>query len=79
MQICNTNHEPLRAFVLIFSSLSVWGVMKKKPLVTVRQAHSCKAQSATTPVESASSQEHWITAVTAFQNSDLVASGTENT
>ena len=61
-----------------FSSLSVWGVMKKKPLVTVRQAHCGNNLSDDASAHATASQEHWITAVAAFQNSDLVASGMED-
>ena len=47
-----------------YSSISLWGVLKKKPLVTVKNAHVC-----------GEGKQNWITAVTALQNTDLVASG----
>ena len=47
-----------------YSSISLWGVLKKKPLLTVKNAHT-----------GGDGKENWITAVTALQNTDLVASG----
>ena len=51
------------------SSLALWTVMKKKPLVKVANAHS------TTQDGSTSVHESWVTAVASLQQSDLVASG----
>lgn len=48
-------------------SVCLWSVMKKKPLLTIRDAH---------PIESGT--KPWITAVTALTNSDLVATGSSN-
>lgn len=45
-------------------SLSLWGVLKKKPLVTVRWAHP-----------GGDGSDCWVTAVAALQHTDLVASG----
>ena len=56
----------------ICSSLAVWGVNKKKPLVTYASAH-------TGPEEEPQLGENWITAVASLQHTDLVASGTWHT
>ena len=51
-----------------FSSLSLWSVMKKKPLLTYKNAHHSEGSEL-------SVEENWITAVTALHNTDLIASG----
>ena len=48
----------------------MWKTLKKKPLVTIQNAHSAKG-----PNSSCGDGENWITAVAALINSDLVASG----
>lgn len=48
------------------SSLCLWGVLRKKPLVTVKNAHG-----QTTRI----GDENWISSVAALQYTDLVASG----
>ena len=45
--------------------------MKKKPLYTLRNAHHREG------METPTSDENWITAVTALHNTDLIASGTD--
>ncbi|XP_061905103.1 U3 small nucleolar RNA-interacting protein 2 isoform X1 [Entelurus aequoreus] len=49
-------------------SVSIWNVNKKKPLSTVKQAHGCRG-------DAGLEQPHWVAAVAALQNSDVVASG----
>ncbi|KAM9408729.1 U3 small nucleolar RNA-interacting protein 2 isoform 1-T1 [Pholidichthys leucotaenia] len=49
-------------------SVSLWGVNKKKPLCTVKQAHGCHG-------DAGLEQPHWVASVAALQNSDTVASG----
>ena len=46
------------------SSIALWAMVKKKPLV--KRAHSSEEEGV---------GEGWVTAVAAFPNSDLVASG----
>ena len=52
-----------------FSSLSLWGLKKKKPLVTVKPAHS------SADGQLSSDAESWITCVTSLQYTDRIASG----
>lgn len=52
-------------------SIAVWSVGKKKPLVTVKQAHGCHG-------DGGLEQPYWISSVAALQNSDTVASGSNN-
>lgn len=54
------------------NSLSLWGVMKKKPLFTLKNAHGCQAVEGS---QGQSQEENWITAVAAYHSTDLVASG----
>ncbi|XP_007551135.1 U3 small nucleolar RNA-interacting protein 2 isoform X1 [Poecilia formosa] len=49
-------------------SVSLWGVNKKKPLGTVKQAHGCHG-------DAGLEQPHWVSSVAALHNSDTVASG----
>ncbi|XP_054639580.1 U3 small nucleolar RNA-interacting protein 2 isoform X1 [Dunckerocampus dactyliophorus] len=49
-------------------SVCLWSVNKKKPLCTVKQAHGCHG-------DAGLEQPHWVAAVAALQNSDVVASG----
>ncbi|XP_005094160.1 U3 small nucleolar RNA-interacting protein 2 isoform X2 [Aplysia californica] len=51
------------------SSLCLWSVLKKKPLVTRQHAHGTPA---------GQNSEDWISAVAALQYSDLVASGSKD-
>lgn len=53
-----------------YSSISIWSLMKKKPLVTVKNAHHGQDQNG-----NSSTQTNWITCVAALHNTDLVASG----
>ncbi len=50
-------------------SLSIWNIHKKKPLVTIRNAHKIEKP------ELSDCKESWVTSVAAVRNSDLVASG----
>lgn len=47
-------------------SVSIWGTLKKKPLCNVSNAHG---------INNDNGQPHWISAVGALANSDLVVSG----
>lgn len=49
-------------------SLSIWNIHKKKPLVTIRNAHKIEKP------ELSDCKESWVTSVAAVRNSDLVAS-----
>ncbi|XP_051528626.1 U3 small nucleolar RNA-interacting protein 2-like isoform X1 [Myxocyprinus asiaticus] len=49
-------------------SVSIWTVNKKKPVITVKQAHSSHGN---TGLE----QPYWVSSVAALHNSDTVASG----
>ncbi|GAB6029635.1 hypothetical protein CHUAL_005372 [Chamberlinius hualienensis] len=50
-------------------TIALWGTMKKKPLSFVRNAHG---------IEETSGLANWIISVAALQNSDLVASGSND-
>uniref|UniRef100_A0A3Q4BJN7 U3 small nucleolar RNA-interacting protein 2 n=1 Tax=Mola mola TaxID=94237 RepID=A0A3Q4BJN7_MOLML len=52
-------------------SVCLWSVNKKKPLSTVKQAHGCHGNAGL-------EQPHWVASVAALQNSDTVASGSQN-
>ncbi|XP_057702868.1 U3 small nucleolar RNA-interacting protein 2 isoform X2 [Corythoichthys intestinalis] len=52
-------------------SVCLWSVNKKKPLSTVKQAHGCHGNVGL-------EQPHWVAAVAALQNTDVVASGSSN-
>uniref|UniRef100_UPI00398F3DFB U3 small nucleolar RNA-interacting protein 2 isoform X1 n=1 Tax=Pristiophorus japonicus TaxID=55135 RepID=UPI00398F3DFB len=52
-------------------SLALWTVTKKKPLVTVRTTHGIRG-------DPGIQQPNWITSVAALLNSDLIASGSQN-
>uniref|UniRef100_A0AAY4E2W9 U3 small nucleolar RNA-interacting protein 2 n=1 Tax=Denticeps clupeoides TaxID=299321 RepID=A0AAY4E2W9_9TELE len=54
-----------------FSSVSLWTVNKKKPLVTVKQAHGSHG-------DVGLEQPYWVSSVAALHNSDTVASGSHN-
>ena len=54
---------------LFCSSIALWAVVKKKPLV--KRAHSSEEEGE----KGEGVGEGWVTAVAAFPNSDLVASG----
>ncbi|XP_059153379.1 U3 small nucleolar RNA-interacting protein 2-like isoform X2 [Physella acuta] len=51
------------------NSVSLWSVLKKKPLTTVKNAHGLTL---------GVGDQHWITSVAALQYSDLVASGSKD-
>lgn len=51
-------------------SLSLWSLLKKKPIITCPNAHSNS--------QTAASADNWITAVAALPNSDLVVSGSKD-
>jgi len=55
----------------IFSSIALWSILKKKPLVTVKNAHNGKSLG---DIRN-ESNDNWISAVAAVHNTDLVASG----
>ncbi|XP_069101612.1 U3 small nucleolar RNA-interacting protein 2-like [Argopecten irradians] len=55
------------------NSLALWVVAKKKPLVTVQNAHGRKDGDENQNIPAASS-ENWITALTSLQHTDLIAS-----
>ncbi|XP_065174537.1 U3 small nucleolar RNA-interacting protein 2-like isoform X2 [Sycon ciliatum] len=50
--------------------VSLWNFLKKKPVFTARAAHKVPESE-----DSMSSEHPWISAVSAYQNSDLVVSG----
>lgn len=77
MSLCGTGDSHLSYCVYLFSTLSLWGAMKKKPLVTVRDAHGSK-ESEVSGSRPHGEEENWITAVAALHNSDLLASGKES-
>ncbi|XP_062979445.1 U3 small nucleolar RNA-interacting protein 2 [Elgaria multicarinata webbii] len=52
-------------------SIALWGLSKKKPLATVKQAHS---RHGTQGLE----QPYWISSVAALLNSDLIATGSHS-
>ena len=54
-----------------FSSIALWSITKKKPLI-VHPHHSQPESEVVTRVEE---EEHWVTAVAAYPSTDLVASG----
>lgn len=49
--------------------ICIWSIMKKKPLCNVKDAHG---------INEKNGQPFWITAVAAFVNTDLVASGSNS-
>ena len=49
--------------------LSLWSAMKKKPVVTVAEAHGS---------DPTNQQPRWISAITTMHNTDLVASGSSD-
>lgn len=55
------------------NSISIWSLMKKKPVVTVKNAHHGQDQNG-----NSSTQTNWITCVAALHNTDLVASGSKD-
>ncbi|XP_048742286.2 U3 small nucleolar RNA-interacting protein 2-like isoform X2 [Ostrea edulis] len=55
------------------NSLSLWSMMKKRPTVTVRNAHAGRDQNGNSSIGT-----NWITAVAALHNTDLVASGSKD-
>ncbi|XP_074861334.1 U3 small nucleolar RNA-interacting protein 2 isoform X2 [Carettochelys insculpta] len=52
-------------------SVALWGLSKKKPLATVRQAHGAHGAQGL-------EQPHWVSAVAALLNSDVVATGSHS-
>ncbi|KAK3800751.1 hypothetical protein RRG08_003155 [Elysia crispata] len=52
------------------SSVSLWSVLKKKPMTTVKAAHNEHGDF--------TGSENWITAVSALHHTDLVASGSKD-
>lgn len=68
--LLNQNH-----FYMHFSSLSLWGAMKKKPLTTLKNAHGSQGSEVSKGTSPGQVEENWITAVAALHNTDLVASG----
>ena len=49
--------------------VSVWGTMKKKPLLTVREAHGLDDSG------NGNGEANWVSAVAAMPMSDLIATG----
>ena len=49
--------------------VSVWGTMKKKPLLTVREAHGLDEAG------NGNGEANWVSAVAAMPMSDLIATG----
>lgn len=61
------------------NSICLWGLVKKKPMVTVRNAHGRRSSDAGTNGHTPSpTTENWITAVTSLQHTDLIASGSKD-
>ena len=70
---------------LFFSSLALWSTERKKPVVTVKNAHGDKLVNGTETVNGNSEAvngnsagplpENWITAIAALHNTDFVVSG----
>ena len=60
-------HYSCTLFFLL-SSIALWSITKKKPLVV--KPHHAPLMTSSVP------EEHWVTAVAAYPNTDLVASGT---
>jgi ribosomal RNA-processing protein 9 len=64
-------------------TIAIWNINKKKPITFVRDAHrtsenteqSAEAQNGHDQAHERYEPSGWITAVAAFQNSDLLASG----
>ena len=54
------------------SSIALWSVVKKKPLVV--RPHHFHSESENTPPMA---EEHWVTSVAAYPNTDLIASGND--
>lgn len=54
------------SFFCIGSSISLWGLMRKKPLYSIESAHGRDALS---------SLPNWISSIACLQNSDLFATG----
>lgn len=50
-----------------FSSISLWGLLKKKPLAIIPNAHGM-----------GQSEANWIDSIAVVKNTDLVASGNSN-
>lgn len=51
---------------LYSSHISLWGTMKKKPLVTVRAAHG---------LDESNDEPNWVSAIAPLPMTDLLASG----
>ena len=51
--------------------VSVWGTMKKKPLLTVREAHGLDDAA----TGNGNGEANWVSAVAAMPMSDLIATG----
>ena len=64
----NFNFHCSRTIFLHLSSIALWSITKKKPLVV--KPHHAPSMTSSVP------EEHWVTAVAAYPNTDLVASGT---
>ncbi|CAH1782690.1 unnamed protein product [Owenia fusiformis] len=56
------------------NSLALWGVLKKKPLAMVQNAHDGSLSDGVAGTE----QENWITSVASHQTTDLIASGSKD-
>ena len=62
--------------LFVYSSIAVWAVVKKKPLV--RRLHNSAEGGEEGGGEEEGVGSGWVTAVAAFPNTDLVASGQDN-
>ncbi|CAH0559535.1 unnamed protein product [Brassicogethes aeneus] len=49
--------------------ICIWSLMRKKPLAILNQSHG---------LDSTNNQPNWVTAITSFLNTDLVATGSNN-
>ncbi|XP_033746030.1 U3 small nucleolar RNA-interacting protein 2-like [Pecten maximus] len=61
------------------NSIALWVVAKKKPLVTIQNAHGRKDEDGDQNIHKhVASSENWITALTSLQHTDLIASGSKD-
>lgn len=62
----NEIYLSMNSILLLFRSISLWRVSKKKPLTSYPNAHGV-----------GSSESNWITSLAVLRNTDLIASGTK--
>ena len=58
-------------------SLGVWSINKKKPMLTVKNAHK-SVEKISPDIFNSNSVTNWISSVRAYYNSDLLASGSDD-